>query len=89
MLTDPKIIFDLMTKISSTSEKGLMIDILAVREAFSNHDISDVGYATSDNNPADSFKNVKNFDAFHPNLFTFKRILDSQKLGIRNSMRDL
>ena len=58
MLSDSKSLFDVITKSTCTSEKRLMIDISAVREAYGKQEISDVGFVTTKNNPADAFTKI-------------------------------
>lgn len=72
-LTDSKSLFDAITKSSSSSKKLLMIELSAVREAYSNHEISDVGYISSKNNPAESLKkNEELCDAQNQNFIYFQ-----------------
>lgn len=59
MLTDSKSLFDIITKNSHTSEKRLQIDIQVIREAYEKHEISDVGFIRSENNPADAFTKLQ------------------------------
>ena len=54
LLTDSKQIFDVITKASYTTEKLLMIDIAAVREAYERYEISNVGLVLSEHNHADA-----------------------------------
>lgn len=53
MLTDSKQLFDVITRASHTTEKRLMIDIAAAREAYNRNEISNVGLVKSANNLAD------------------------------------
>ena len=53
--SNSKSLFDIITKCSNTAEKRLLIDVKAVREAYENFEVSDVGFLRSDQNPADSF----------------------------------
>lgn len=53
MLTDSKQLFDVITRASHTTEKRLMIDIAAAREAYNRKEISNVGLVKSANNLAD------------------------------------
>lgn len=50
ILTDSKSLSDVITKSSITSEKRLMIDIDAVRNAYLENEISDLGHARSEYN---------------------------------------
>lgn len=54
IFTDSKCLFDVITKHTTTTEKRLMIDIKAVREAYERMEISDVGWIRSKDNPADA-----------------------------------
>lgn len=58
MLTDSKGLFDVITKNSITSERRLMIDLLAARQAYSRLEISDIGLVRTQYNPADAFTKV-------------------------------
>ena len=53
MFTDSKSLFDVITKSSQTQERRLMIDLQAVRNAYTTHEISNVGFLRSEENPAD------------------------------------
>ena len=53
MLTDSKQTFDVMTRATHTTEKRLMIDIAAAREAYNRHEISNVGLVKSEHNIAE------------------------------------
>lgn len=53
MLTDSERLFKTIAKSTTTTEKLLMIDIQAAREAYGKQEISDVGWIRSEDNPAD------------------------------------
>jgi len=53
MLTDSKQIFDVITRASHTTEKRLMIDVAAAREAYNSNEMSNVGLVNSMHNVAD------------------------------------
>lgn len=53
MLTDSKQMFDVITRASHTTEKRLMIDVAAAREACNRGEISNVGLVQSEHNAAD------------------------------------
>lgn len=53
MLTDSKQMFDVITRASHTTEKRLMIDVAAAREAYNRHEISNVGLVRSEHNVPD------------------------------------
>jgi hypothetical protein len=54
ILTDGKSLFDVINRNSATSERRLMIDVSATRQAYEHHEISDVGFIRTSNNPADA-----------------------------------
>ena len=54
LMTDSKSIFDTITKLSGVSEKRLMIDISALRQAYSTGEISNIGHVLTKYNIADS-----------------------------------
>jgi len=53
LLSDSKQMFDVITKASHTTERRLMIDIAASREAYNRGEISNVGLVLSENSIAD------------------------------------
>lgn len=53
MLTDSKQMFDVITRASHTTEKRLMIDVAAAREAYNRGEISNVGLVRSEHNVVD------------------------------------
>lgn len=62
LLTDSKYLFDIISKGSRPSEKRLMLDVHAAREAYQTKVISNIGFVRSDDNLADcptkAFKQV-------------------------------
>lgn len=54
LFTDSKCLFDTITKLSTVSEKRLLIDISVIRESYTNGDLSNVAHVTC-NNLADIF----------------------------------
>ncbi len=53
MFTDSKHLFDVITTGSYTTEKRLMVEIKATREAYNKNEISNVGWVPGTFNPAD------------------------------------
>ena len=53
MYTDSKQLFDVITRALHTTEKRLMVEIMAAREAYNRHEISNVGLILGDENQAD------------------------------------
>lgn len=53
MLTDSESLFKCIVKSTTTTEKRLMIDIEAAREAYCKQEISDIGWIRYEDNPAD------------------------------------
>ena len=55
LLTDSKCLFDTITKLSTVSEKRLLIDIAAIRKNYTSGDLLNVAHVSSSYNLADSF----------------------------------
>ena len=58
MLTDSEQLFNVLTRARYTTEKRLMVDISATREAYSDHTITNIGLIHSDDNPADGLTKI-------------------------------
>lgn len=58
MLKYSKSQFETITKCSTTTEKCLMIYVIAVRDAYSCHETSNVGFIRSENKPAGGLSNA-------------------------------
>ena len=65
ILTDSNSLFDVITKSSTTSERRLMIDITAVRNAYNDQELSDVGFVRTKYNPADAFTKLGSCEALN------------------------
>ncbi|CDF33317.1 unnamed protein product [Chondrus crispus] len=72
MRTDSKQMFDVIMKASHTSERRLMIDIAAAREAYNENEISNVGLVRSEHNVADGLTKPKYCKALESLLRTGK-----------------
>ncbi|PXF45775.1 hypothetical protein BWQ96_04442 [Gracilariopsis chorda] len=59
ILTDIKSLFDTTVKNSFISEKRLMIEVQAAREAYQQLEILDIGHISGSNNPADGLTKPK------------------------------
>ena len=58
MFTDSKSLFDVIVRASTTSERRLMIDISATRQAYERHEIADIGLISSEYNLADCMTKI-------------------------------
>ncbi len=59
MFTDSKCLFDTITKLTSISEKRLLIDVAAIREMYTSGDLSNVAHISSRHNLANVFTKNK------------------------------
>ena len=59
LMTDSKSLFDIISKVSRTSEKHIMLDIHSVRQAYQAHEISNIGFFRSCDNLADGLTKPK------------------------------
>jgi len=55
IMTDSKSLFDTITKLTTVSEKRLLIDIAAIRETYRTGDLTNVAHVSTEYNLADSF----------------------------------
>ncbi len=58
MCTDSKSLFDVIVRASMTSERRLMIDISATREAYERNEIADIGLIASEYNLSDCMTKI-------------------------------
>ena len=58
ILTDSLSLFDVLTKATTTSEKRLMIDLTAAKEAYKKREIDTIGFVRTEYNPADVFTKI-------------------------------
>ena len=59
LFTDSKCLFDTITKLSTVSEKRLLIDITAIRENYTNGNLPNVAHVASAHNIANVFMKSK------------------------------
>jgi hypothetical protein len=52
--TDSRLLYDCLVKLGTTKEKRLMIDIMAMREAYERSELMDIWWIDGRDNPADS-----------------------------------
>jgi len=58
MMTDSEILFSIIVRNRQTSEKRLMIDIRAIREAYAERVISNIALIASEHNIADAMTKI-------------------------------
>ena len=70
MITDSKLLVDVITGNNYTTEKRLIVDIASIREAYSDHIISNITLIRSEHNAADAMTNVTQNTALQEILHT-------------------
>lgn len=85
--TDSKQMFDVITKASSTTERRLMIDIAAARQAYELEEISNIGLVRSEHNIADGLTKPKFCKALGNLLKTGMDLNPVEQWIIRTSTR--
>ena len=59
MITDSQALFRVVVRSSTTTERRMMIDLRAAREAYCAQEIDDIGWVESCDNPADGLTKAK------------------------------
>lgn len=72
VLTDSEMLFNIITRRRPTTEKRLMIDLRAVREAYQDRSISNIALIASEYNVADSMTKITSNDSLRKLLATFR-----------------
>lgn len=54
LMTDSRSLYDCLTKLNTTNEKRLMIDIMGIREAYEKREITEIRWTNGKSNPADA-----------------------------------
>ena len=86
MYTDSKSLFDILTKCSNTTERRLMIDLQSVRNAYENHEISNIGFLRGPNNPADGLTKESKSGALEYFLKSGKADFEVENYVIRKNI---
>lgn len=84
LLTDSKALFGIISKVSRTSEKRMMLDIAAAREVFRDRIISDTFFVRSSNNLANGLTKSMQQAALQLALRTGKIYARPEQWIIRN-----
>lgn len=74
--TDSLSLYDCLTKLGTTQEKRLMIDILSVRQSYERREITEILWIAGDKNPADAMTKSKCCDAL-------QRLITTNKLDLQ------
>jgi hypothetical protein len=74
--TDSLSLFDVLTKATIPMEKRLMIDVLAIKDAYKNRELNTIGFIRTNDNPADVLTKI-----MAPDVLT--KILSSAKLDFK------
>ncbi len=83
--TDSKSLFDCLTKLGTTTEKRLMIDVMCLRQAYERRQIAEVKWIAGGTNPADALTKSKAGAALreliNSNRFSIKEEARVERLG--------
>ena len=83
LLADSKSLFDLISKGSRSSDKRIMIDIHATRDAYKSHEISNIGFVRSLASIADGLTKPKMQLALFDLLLSDKRNIKCEQWILR------
>ena len=76
LCTDSYSLYDCMTKLGTTAEKRLMIDIIGLRQSYERREINEIRWIDGNDNPADAMTKDK------PCL-ALKQLVDTNRLILR------
>jgi hypothetical protein len=76
LCTDSYSLYDCMTKLGTTAEKRLMIDIMGLRQSYERREINEIRWIDGEDNPADAMTKDK------PCL-ALKQLIDSNRITLR------
>ncbi|KYK57237.1 hypothetical protein DCS_04244 [Drechmeria coniospora] len=76
MCTDSYSLYECLVKLGSTTEKRLMIDIMAIRQSYERREISEIRWINGSDNPADAMTKVQ------PNK-VLERLVSTNQVDIR------
>ena len=65
MLTDSQILFNIITRRRTTTERRMMVDLKSIREAYAKREIANIALIASGDNPADALTKIKANNALH------------------------
>ncbi|KAE8846511.1 hypothetical protein P3342_004770 [Pyrenophora teres f. teres] len=74
--TDSRSLYDCLVKLGTTKEKRLMIDIMALREAYERSDLMDIRWIDGRDNPADAMTKAASNSAL-------EHLIDTNELELR------
>ncbi|KAE8822069.1 hypothetical protein HRS9139_10478 [Pyrenophora teres f. teres] len=74
--TDSRSLYDCLVKLGTTKEKRLMIDIMALREAYECSDLMDIRWIDGRDNPADAMTKAASNSAL-------EHLIDTNELELR------
>jgi hypothetical protein len=73
--TDSFSLYDCLTKLSTTAEKRLMIDIMSIRQSYERREVDEFKWIDSDSNPADAMTK-------HTACKALQRLVDTNELEL-------
>ena len=78
-LIDSKSLFDVVSKSSRTSEKRIVLDIHAARNAYKPHEISNIDFVRTNHNSADGLTKEKMQGALYKLVIAGRQKVEAEK----------
>ncbi|KAI1005358.1 hypothetical protein K3495_g2857 [Podosphaera aphanis] len=75
LCTDSRSLYECLSKLGTTTEKRLMVDIMALRRSYEHNEVTEIGWIEGSKNPVDAMTKYKPCD-------TLRKLIDKNEVDI-------